>query len=188
LARPFQRSDDLTNWGLKIYHSFVWQPALVTISLSVAGMQGRAWKFANAATISLCLASFIGPLFPADTAVVYYHIPDWPSLKSAWKASEVIHAIRDGHRLIDRSMIAGLLTFPSYHACCAILFSWALYPLKILRWPVLVLNTAMFYLTVVIGGHYVVDLFGGALLAFVSIRIVQFLSKEPPAPMRAEPY
>ena len=179
LAAPFRRSDELTDWGKVIYRSFVWQPALVTISLSVAGMHDRAWRFVTAATISLGLVAFIGPLFPADTAAVYFHVPEWPNLKSVWKASEVIHAIRGGHRLIDQSMIAGLLTFPSYHACSAILFSWALYPLKVLRWPVLILNAAMFYLTIVIGGHYVVDLPGGALLALVSIQAARLPTNMP---------
>jgi len=188
LAAPFRRSDSLTYWGKIIYRSFVWQPALVTISLSVAGRHDRAWRFVTAATISLCLVAFIGPLFPADTPVVFFHVPDWPDLESAWKASEVIHAIREGHRHIDQSMIAGLLTFPSYHACSAILFSWAIYPLKVLRWPVLILNAAMFYLTVVIGGHYVVDLSGGALLAYISIRALRLSTIARFTQSRAEPY
>ncbi len=85
----------------------------------------------------------------------------------------MIHAIRDGHRLIDGSKITGLLTFPSYHACSAILFAWALYPLKVVRWPVIALNAVMFCLTVVIGGHYVVDLFGGAALAALAILLAR---------------
>lgn len=169
LAAPFRHSDRLTEWSKVIYRSFVWQPALVTVSLAIAGLHQRAWQFATAATISLCLASLIGPLFPADTAVVYFHVAPWPELKSAWRASEVIHAIRGGHRVLDQAMITGLLTMPSYHATAAALFTWALFPVRALRWPVTMLNVGMFVLTVVIGGHYVVDLFGGLTVAVVSI-------------------
>jgi hypothetical protein len=171
LAAPFRRNYLLTEWSKAVYRSFTWQPALVTCILAASGLHTRAWQFVTAATISLCIAAFVGPMFPADTAVVYFHVAPWPELKSAWRASEVIHAIRSGHRLLDQSMITGLLTMPSYHATAAALFTWALFAVRTLRWPVTMLNGAMFVLTVVIGGHYTVDLFGGLAVAAVSIAL-----------------
>src|SRR5258705_1778413 len=129
LAAPFRQSDRLTYAGKVIYSSFVWQPALVTVSLAVAGMHERAWKFVTAATISLGLASIIGPLFPADTAVVYYHVPEWPNLKSALNASEEIHAVKGGHPMIDGSKKNRLLTFPRYTPRSAIPLPWELFSL-----------------------------------------------------------
>lgn len=171
LSQPFRDNPGLTDVGKIVYRSFTWQPAVVTVALAAAGMHDRAWRFVTVATVSLCLASLIGPMLPADTPVVFYHVPPWDNLQSAWKASRVIHEIREGHRMLDQSMLTGLLTMPSYHATSAILFAWALHPVKLLRWPILLLNAAMLVFTVVIGGHYVVDLFGGALLAVVSIKL-----------------
>jgi membrane-associated phospholipid phosphatase len=118
-------------------------------------------------------------MFPADTPVVYFHVSPWPELENAWRPSHIIHAIREGHRQLDQSMITGLLTMPSYHAVAAALFAWALYPIKSLRWAAIALNVAMFVLTVVIGAHYVVDLFGGIAIAVASIFAARQIVKEP---------
>lgn len=171
LAAPFRSNPDLTEWGKVIYKSFNWQPALVTVSLAVAGQHRRAWHFITAAVISLWITAVVGSIFPADTPVVYFHVARWPELVSAWQASAIIHALKNGTRFLDAKMMGGLITAPSYHAVAAALFTWALYPLKWLRWPVVLLNVLLLACAVVIGGHYVVDIFAGLALAAASIWI-----------------
>ena len=58
----------------------------------------------------------------------------------------------------------GIVTFPSYHTVLAILF---VYTHRGLRWtfpPVAVLNGLMLAAIPSVGGHYVVDMIGGALV------------------------
>lgn len=170
-AELFRADPELTGWAKVIYKSFAWQPALVTISLSFAGLHTRAWQFVTTATVSLCITALVGSLLPADTAVVYFHTVSWPELVSAWKPSVVIHALRSGARLLTPSMMTGLIAFPSYHACAATIFAWALWPIRFLRWPAILLNIAVSLCAIVIGAHYLVDIIAGILVAGVSVRL-----------------
>lgn len=67
-------------------------------------------------------------------------------------------------------LLSGVSTFPSVHAALAILFAWALWPVRALRYPSLALNGLMYVSTIPIGAHYVVDVAAGTLLAIASIR------------------
>ena len=52
------------------------------------------------------------------------------------------------------------MTFPSFHAASAVLYGWALWPVRWMR-PIAVLaNVAMFASTPIDGGHYFIDLLG----------------------------
>lgn len=68
---------------------------------------------------------------------------------------------------LDR--IEGLLTFPSVHAAVAVLCTWAALGSRILWLPVLILNMAMLVSAISNGGHYLIDLPAGGLLAALAI-------------------
>jgi membrane-associated phospholipid phosphatase len=73
----------------------------------------------------------------------------------------------------DRS--EGIVTFPSFHTALAIIF---IYIVRHDRWALAVfapLNILMILSTPTIGGHYLVDLFGGAAVAIISILAVHAL-------------
>jgi len=172
LAEPFRRHPGLLGWAKLVYMSFNWEPALVTISLSVAGLSLRAWRFAAAAAISLAFTSIVGSIvLPADGAAVYYQARPWPELVGLWSQSHVIHALRSGRQFVDAGMITGLISFPSYHACTAVLYVWATWPLSFLRWPMVVLNGGMAFVAIVGGGHYLVDIIAGAIVGLVSAHL-----------------
>jgi membrane-associated phospholipid phosphatase len=44
-----------------------------------------------------------------------------------------------------------------------------LLPFRYLRWPAILLNAAMIFATLINGGHYLIDLVGGAVVAVVAI-------------------
>jgi membrane-associated phospholipid phosphatase len=94
------------------------------------------------------------------------------SVQVAWSFGPAIHAIRDeGARYITRELMVPFVSFPSYHAVAAVLLSWAAWPIKKLRWPILLLNLCMSFSALIIGAHYLVDLIGGAVIAVVSIAL-----------------
>jgi membrane-associated phospholipid phosphatase len=167
-ATPFISHPEATQWAKTVYRSFAWQPALVTVALAFAGQRIRSWQFLTAATVSLCVAAFFGPLLPADSPVVHFGV-NWPELNSGHRSYYIIHALKGGRRILDQTMLEGLVSMPSYHTVAAILFAWAVWPIRWLRLPVLALNTVLIGVTTVIGAHYLVDVFAGAILAAASV-------------------
>ena len=78
--------------------------------------------------------------------------------------------VRDGVlRELDLLNLAGIVTFPSFHACSAVLYAWALWPVWWMRPVALLANGAMLASTPVDGGHYFIDLFAGIAVAVLAI-------------------
>ena len=78
--------------------------------------------------------------------------------------------VRDGTlRHLDLFGLAGIVTFPSFHAASAVLYAWALWPVRWMR-PVAVLaNGAMLAATPIDGGHYFIDLVAGVAVAALAV-------------------
>ena len=76
----------------------------------------------------------------------------------------LIDGLRDGTVMtVGPGHIVGLITIPSFHAVCAILFTWAGWPVRRLRGGLLAVNGAMLFVTPVEGTHYLVDVIDVAL-------------------------
>jgi membrane-associated phospholipid phosphatase len=86
--------------------------------------------------------------------------------------------VRDGRlRELELLNLAGIVTFPSFHACSAVLYAWALWPVWWFRPIALLANGAMMASTPVDGGHYFVDLFAGIAVAALAIWAARALSR-----------
>ncbi|MDE2380123.1 phosphatase PAP2 family protein, partial [Bradyrhizobium sp.] len=70
-----------------------------------------------------------------------------------------------------------VLTFPSFHTVAAIVYAWAVWPIRSLRSVGALWNGAMIVSTPVNGGHYFADILAGALVAVLSIRLVGRLGR-----------
>ncbi|MET0540105.1 MAG: phosphatase PAP2 family protein [Xanthobacteraceae bacterium] len=78
--------------------------------------------------------------------------------------------VRDGTlRHLDLFTLAGIVTFPSFHAASVVLYVWALWPVRWMRPIALVANGAMLAWTPVDGGHYFIDLIAGIAVAVLAI-------------------
>src|SRR5438477_606660 len=78
--------------------------------------------------------------------------------------------VREGTlRHLDLFSLAGIVTFPSFHAASALLYAWALWPVRWIRPVAIIANAAMLASTPIDGGHYFVDLIAGAAIAAASI-------------------
>ena len=65
---------------------------------------------------------------------------------------------RDGMlRHLDLLDLGGIVTFPSFHAASAMLYAWALWPLRWMRPIALLVNGTMLAATPLNGGHYFID-------------------------------
>ena len=78
---------------------------------------------------------------------------------------------RDGalrHR--DLLNLGGIVTFPSFHAASAVLYAWALWPVRWMRPIVVLAFTAMLAATPINGGHYLIDIIAGNAIAVLADR------------------
>ncbi|MEO8560273.1 MAG: phosphatase PAP2 family protein [Rhodospirillales bacterium] len=181
-ALLFTRNELLAQAASSIYRSFQWQPALVCVALASTGRLGRAWQFVTAATVALCLTALIGPLFPAAMPAAHFGIAprELPFLIPfhPWRFEQVLHALKDdGVRVLAPWMLVGIVSLPSYHMAAGVMFAWATWP-TILRWPMIVLNTALAAATIVIGPHYLVDVIAGGAVAIASIYVARLWVKD----------
>jgi len=124
------------------YHSIRVQFLLVLGVLVATSRFVRLQQFILAITFSLLVALVIFAFVPATGAYIFLQIPsaDYANLSPS-----------------------------SFHTVCAILFAWALLPVRILRWPIVALNVLMISSTPISGAHYFIDLVAGSIVAALSI-------------------
>lgn len=171
LAAFFNDNSRLANY-LKIGYGFIKWPLLgIPIILTIGLRFTRLQQFVLALNLALAMTIVISAFVPA--VGTYYGLglspaEQFPLLDSANYAAQLrdIQALRDGSlRHLDLLRLAGIVSFPSFHTASAVLYMWALWPVRTLRWPAIALNTWMIAATPLIGAHYIVDLVGGAVVA-----------------------
>ncbi|MEJ2624671.1 MAG: phosphatase PAP2 family protein [Pseudolabrys sp.] len=149
----------------------------IPLVLLVARREARLQIWLLAVAVALILTSAIYLFVPSVTAFVYIefggpaHIPAHyytpvPTIEAL--RAGVMHTVRLNH-------LEGLVTFPSFHTAGALLFVWALWPLRRLRWLAVALNAALISATPNIGGHYAVDVIAGAAVMLLSVATAKWL-------------
>jgi membrane-associated phospholipid phosphatase len=150
-----------------IYHSLTFQPFILLAALFWFGFRRRAWQLLSAWGFALLASLLIFPLFPAFGAPS--HVLDF---------IDVLKDARSGDlRLLGLECLTGIITFPSFHAAAATTLAWGFATFGRYGWPMVALNIAMFASALVVGGHYLIDLPAGALVAIISIRIASALGR-----------
>ena len=115
--------------------------------------------------LSAFITSTLAGLFPALGPFINGDIPS---------CSAVLASIRDGSvtqfALRD---LTGIVAFPSFHTVLALLLIYVHRPPLWTFVPALILNALMLVATPFAGHHYLVDLIAGAVVAAISIAIVE---------------
>jgi membrane-associated phospholipid phosphatase len=149
---------------------------LAVVGLSWAGRFDRVWELCFVFCGTLTAGVLISAMFPALGAFPYYGTPA-AVLEALPVGSGVYHlakfnAYRSGAvSTIDFLQLNGVLTFPSFHTCMALMTAFAFRGMRALGWAMVGWNALVVISTVPIGGHYMIDLLaGGALWAlFVAV-------------------
>lgn len=160
------------------YSSMLPQVALSTIVLAQIETE-RVYRACMALALSALLCIAIWALAPSFGAFSVYP-PQGASMQTALDsayAKDLMRLLHDGPGLISPRSAKGLIGFPSYHAAMALLAIWYLRDVKILRWPVLLLNAAVLLATPVQGGHHLVDVLASFPVAALSVFVTARLAK-----------
>lgn len=174
LARAAGGNAELMAGMCWIYSTLLWQPFVLAALLAAFGRLDRLWQFVHAWALALVACVIIFALMPALTAYVHYGFAatDTPFLtvNAGWRPAEIIDDVRSGAiRELGVRQMAGLITFPSFHAAGAVLLAWGFRRVPLLGIAFVALNVTMLATIPVIGSHYFVDVIGGVAVAALAI-------------------
>lgn len=172
-----------------IYLSMLPQLALTPLFLIITNRMQHLQRFVAAYGIALISTIAIFVFVPAVGAFVYFDLT--PAQYAAlpidvYTPARTLDALRSGGlKIIRLDNLEGLIAFPSFHTAAAILYGWALWPIKYIRWPIAALNLAIISTTPVCGAHYAIDVIAGAAVALGSIVASGFLRRNEAEMVRA---
>lgn len=156
------------------YASLSYQLALFLPVVFLTGHGRLGSQFVLAWSIALGAAVVISPFTPALGGYLHFQLDpkDFPEVRiwAAWLFVTPVYALRDGSlNVVELRNLDGIITFPSFHAAVAVLMAWAASGIPLLRYPMIFLNLLMLISTIPIGGHYLIDVMAGSLVAVASI-------------------
>jgi hypothetical protein len=171
---------------LNIGYGFIKWPLLgIPIILTMTLRFIRLQQFVLALNIALAATILISIFVPA--VGTYYGLnlspaERFPLIDSNNYIAQLrdISALRGGSlRHLELFKLAGIVSFPSFHTASGVLYVWALWPVRGLRWATIGVNAWMIAATPVIGAHYIIDLIGGAVVAAGSVLLAKYLFQIP---------
>lgn len=149
-----------------IYGTLLLQMPLVCALLAWQD-RGRLALLILANALALGATVVLASLFPAESGLGFFGTPGYES-----EPLRQFHAVRDGSlRLLDLSVLSGIITFPSYHTILAVLVLLACRGLPVVGIPLVLLQLVIIFTTRGVGGHYFVDMVAGALIAVAAWQI-----------------
>jgi PAP2 superfamily len=171
----FVNSHPLTATWLSYGYTMIrWPIFAIPVVLAAAHRYQRVEEFTLAFALALVATTLISALVPAIG--VYQQIGLDPAMLPNLDPRAYLDQMRDlepvrtgALRHLDLFGLAGIVTFPSFHAASAVLYAWAFWPVWWMR-PIAVLaNGAMLASTPIDGGHYFIDLAAGIAIAVLAI-------------------
>ena len=158
------------------YHSYYWQFLAMPFVLVAARQPRRLLEFAAATALAALLTTVISAFVPAIGPFAHYHVtPDqfssFDRMAGGWHLTQY-EALRSGAPVVLKSGV-GLVAFPSFHTILAIVICFAARRIPYIRFALLIVNSLLIIGAVPVGGHYLVDILAGALVAAVSIAVVK---------------
>ena len=171
--RPHVQNLLETGYGL-IKWFLLATPIILAVTLRPVRLQIFVGAFALALAVTLAISAFV----PAIGTYYGLGVPlsDFPALNMMFYEAQLhdILALRAGSmRHLELFELAGIVSFPSFHAASAVLYLWALWPVRYLGMIAAAMNLLMIVSTPVIGAHYMIDVIGGVVLAVVSIWVAR---------------
>lgn len=161
--------------GLGMFYRLSVPLTLTTgLFLAATGQAERLRVYLLVYALSLAVTSLVSMLTPAIGSYGHFGLAELagtvlPEGSGIYHLKE-FHWLRAADDLrIGPLDIAGIVTFPSFHCCMALLIAHGLWGTVWLRGAGLAYAAGTLVATVPIGGHYVIDLVGGAVIFGLSL-------------------
>ncbi len=153
--------------------------------------RGRQLRDLIVASVIVLFGSIvISGVFPAVGAFPYYGIDKtaFPYLTSQAGDYHMValEQLRSGaRRVLDVSNGEPIVTFPSFHAALGLISFWAFRKVWWLAAPAAVFAALVIVSTLTEGGHYIIDIAGGAALFWFAVRVTPWFLAETPRKVAA---
>ena len=162
------------------YGMIKWPLLAIPVVLAATRRFARLQQFVTALMLALMVTIVISIFVPAigNYQLLGLAPADLPNVNVTpfLLGQHDIPAVRDGSlRHLELLKLAGIVTFPSFHTASAVLYAWAFAPVRFFGPAALVTNTLMIASTPVIGGHYLIDVVAGVVLAIGAIAAAQWV-------------
>ncbi|WP_183614212.1 phosphatase PAP2 family protein [Novosphingobium hassiacum] len=166
-----------------IYSSAMPVCVITALALAASGRRARACEFAFSFTFCILLAATVSAGFPALGSTVYHGMESTaglPSQAGTFHMATVEYFRNDPSAIFDLAKVQGIVTFPSFHMVMAILLPYALRgETRIGIWIAVIWSLLVALSSVVIGGHYVIDLLAGAATWAASAWLIRSAGRDP---------
>jgi hypothetical protein len=165
-----------------VYAASIPGVVLLACCLAIAGQSYRLKEFTLLFVMTITICGLIGINIPAEGSFAFLHMPEETLMRLPPKAGiyymDLLHAFRSGRdKTVDFSNLVGVVTFPSFHMCMALLFSYAVRGMRIIFPPMAAFSGLTALSLFPIGGHYAIDALGGAIVFVCSVAIVEWLRR-----------
>jgi hypothetical protein len=163
---------------------------LIVVALLLGALRPeRMTELSATIFVGLMLTLVIAGIFPAAGPYLY-HAATHPQLVAEVPMTHHL-ALRDGTlREIDLRHLQGLVSFPSFHVILSLLFIYAMRGIRFAVPVGILVNAPIIAGTLSAGGHYLIDLPGGAAVTLVAIALYHLAAHwlaTPPAAAVAAP-
>lgn len=157
----------------EIYNTYYFQLPLVIFYFSFFVKTNDLQRFIVLFMIAALITIFISSFCPSITTYGWYGYT--PDLHQA-RALNRIYELRS--QFVNITKGDGIIEFPSFHTTVALLYIYIFrHTTKWIFVPILILNCLMIVTCLIHGGHYLVDLLGGAAVFFGVILMEQRLHR-----------
>jgi membrane-associated phospholipid phosphatase len=172
----------LAQWLTYGYTMIKWPIFAIPVVLAAAGRYVRLQEFVLAFALALAATTVISAFVPAIG--VFHQLgldpAQYENLQPGGYLEQLreLPLVRDGsRRLLDLLGLAGVVTFPSFHAASALIYGWALWPVRLMRPLAVAANAMMLASTPIDGGHYFIDIVAGLAVAALAIVAARRVSR-----------
>lgn len=153
------------------YDSAQWQLIGIPIWLGLTRRDDDLSEFVTLFMLTSMMVLLISTPFPAASAFLHFRVSDPVALSGV---SDFVR-LRDGTlRVIDLAALQGMVSLPSFHTVLGVLFAYALRRVRVVAPFALLFNGWMIVSTPTQGGHYLVDVLAGLLVAFAAIFALRY--------------
>jgi len=161
------------------YEALLPEVVVVLLVLVFVSPDG-ARRFTTALILSLLPTIAILWLMPVEGAFAHYQVASPPSFVTTFRQLR-LHELTAVPAITD-----GIISFPSYHACAAVLLVYFLRPIPIAFPIAIFVNGLMVTATPLYGGHYLTDVLAGIVVAAVTIALLEHQRRSASKPTKSE--